>query len=103
MTVTWTFCSSIVSLSFFFPILFGQTGLLTFYKKNEGYLQGQIGNPEGDDKPNKSYYDPRKWVRRLAASSQKWQGGVVGLNLPAWQKSALKIPNVKCLTWMCLA
>jgi len=38
-------------------------GLLKFYKKNEGYLQGQIGNPEGEDKPNKSYYDPRKWVR----------------------------------------
>jgi len=38
-------------------------GLLNFYKKNEGYLQGQIGNPEGDDKPNKNYYDPRKWVR----------------------------------------
>ena len=29
----------------------------------EGYLQGQIGNPEGEDKPNKSYYDPRKWLR----------------------------------------
>jgi fructose-bisphosphate aldolase class II len=38
-------------------------GLLKFYKKNEGYLQGQIGNPEGEEKPNKSYYDPRKWVR----------------------------------------
>jgi fructose-bisphosphate aldolase, class II len=38
-------------------------GLLNFYKAKEGYLQGQIGNPEGSDKPNKSYYDPRKWVR----------------------------------------
>jgi len=38
-------------------------GLLNFYKEKEGYLQGQIGNPEGADKPNKSYYDPRKWVR----------------------------------------
>ncbi len=27
------------------------------------YLRTQIGNPEGDDKPNKKYYDPRKWVR----------------------------------------
>lgn len=27
------------------------------------YLKTQIGNPEGDDKPNKKYYDPRKWVR----------------------------------------
>lgn len=38
-------------------------GVLNFYKKNEAYLQGQIGNPEGDDKPNKKYYDPRKWLR----------------------------------------
>jgi fructose-bisphosphate aldolase class II len=38
-------------------------GIRNFYKKNEGYLQGQIGNPEGDDKPNKKYYDPRVWLR----------------------------------------
>ncbi|MFZ4740802.1 MAG: class II fructose-bisphosphate aldolase [Bacteroidales bacterium] len=38
-------------------------GVLKYYKKNEGYLQGQIGNPEGEDKPNKKYYDPRAWLR----------------------------------------
>merc|ERR1740120_231317 len=38
-------------------------GILNFYDMNENYLQGQIGNPKGLDKPNKSYYDPRKWVR----------------------------------------
>lgn len=38
-------------------------GILNFYKKNEGYLQGQIGNPDGDDKPNKKFYDPRVWLR----------------------------------------
>lgn len=38
-------------------------GVMEFYKKNEGYLQGQIGNPEGADKPNKKYYDPRVWQR----------------------------------------
>jgi fructose-bisphosphate aldolase class II len=43
-------------------------GLLKFYKAKEGYLQGQIGNPEGEDKPNKSYYDPRKWVRESEVS-----------------------------------
>jgi fructose-bisphosphate aldolase class II len=37
-------------------------GIMNYYKKYEGYLQGQIGNPEGDDKPNKKYYDPRKWL-----------------------------------------
>merc|ERR1712241_339245 len=46
-------------------------GLLKFYKKNEGYLQGQIGNPEGEDKPNKSYYDPRKWVRTSEESMRE--------------------------------
>jgi fructose-bisphosphate aldolase class II len=43
-------------------------GVMEFYKKYEGYLQGQIGNPEGEDKPNKKYYDPRKWLREGQAS-----------------------------------
>ncbi|RBQ27449.1 class II fructose-bisphosphate aldolase [Arcobacter sp. CECT 9188] len=38
-------------------------GVRAYEVKNHGYLQGQIGNPEGDDKPNKNYYDPRKWLR----------------------------------------
>jgi fructose-bisphosphate aldolase class II len=38
-------------------------GVLGYYRKYEGYLQGQIGNPEGEDKPNKKYYDPRMWLR----------------------------------------
>lgn len=38
-------------------------GVLNYYKSKEGYLQGQIGNPEGDDKPNKKFYDPRVWLR----------------------------------------
>ncbi|UDQ96883.1 class II fructose-bisphosphate aldolase [Lentisphaerota bacterium WC36G] len=38
-------------------------GVLNFYKENEAYLQGQLGNPEGADKPNKKYYDPRVWLR----------------------------------------
>ncbi len=44
---------------------------MNYYKKNEGYLQGQIGNPEGDDKPNKKYYDPRKWLREGELSMVK--------------------------------
>jgi fructose-bisphosphate aldolase class II len=43
-------------------------GIMNYYKKNEGYLQGQIGNPDGEDKPNKKYYDPRKWLREGQAS-----------------------------------
>jgi len=39
-------------------------GVLNNYKKSEAYLQGQLGNPEGEDKPNKKYYDPRVWLRK---------------------------------------
>jgi fructose-bisphosphate aldolase class II len=39
-------------------------GVHKFYQKNEAYLQGQLGNPEGADKPNKKYYDPRVWLRK---------------------------------------
>ena len=46
-------------------------GTLNFYKANEAYLQGQLGNPDGADKPNKKFYDPRVWLR-------KGQEGLVG-------------------------
>lgn len=39
-------------------------GVKDNYKSNEGYLQGQIGNPDGADKPNKKQYDPRNWLRK---------------------------------------
>ncbi|MVN22278.1 class II fructose-bisphosphate aldolase [Mucilaginibacter arboris] len=39
-------------------------GILHYYQANEGYLQTQIGNPKGDDSPNKKYYDPRVWLRK---------------------------------------
>jgi len=38
-------------------------GVREYVVKNHDYLQGQIGNPEGEDKPNKGKYDPRKWLR----------------------------------------
>ncbi len=38
-------------------------GVKNYEAKNHDYLQGQIGNPQGEDKPNKNYYDPRKWLR----------------------------------------
>ncbi|PVX52360.1 fructose-bisphosphate aldolase [Balneicella halophila] len=43
-------------------------GVRVFEQKNKSYLQGQIGNPEGDDKPNKKFYDPRKWLREAELS-----------------------------------
>ena len=38
-------------------------GMNEYQKKNKDYLQGQIGNPEGPEKPNKKYYDPRMSLR----------------------------------------
>ncbi len=38
-------------------------GILKYYKKNEGFLQGQLGNPTGADSPNKKFYDGRVWLR----------------------------------------
>ena len=39
------------------------SGVKGYIEKYHNYLQSQIGNPEGEDKPNKKYYDPRKWLR----------------------------------------
>jgi len=39
-------------------------GVKDYYEANKGYLQSQIGNPDGADKPNKKYYDPRVWERK---------------------------------------
>lgn len=38
-------------------------GIRNYFKNKSAYLEGQIGNPEGDDVPNKKYYDPRVWLR----------------------------------------
>ena len=38
-------------------------GVREYDAKYHDYLQGQLGNPEGPDSPNKKYYDPRKWLR----------------------------------------
>ncbi len=43
-------------------------GIRKYELENRAYLQGQIGNPEGDEKPNKKYYDPRVWLRAGQAS-----------------------------------
>lgn len=39
-------------------------GVRDYMVGNLEYLKTQIGNPEGEDKPNKKYYDPRVWVRK---------------------------------------
>ncbi|MEO2064831.1 MAG: class II fructose-bisphosphate aldolase [Christiangramia sp.] len=38
-------------------------GIRDYMGSKKDYLAAQIGNPDGEDVPNKKYYDPRKWVR----------------------------------------
>lgn len=38
-------------------------GVKDYYESKREYLQEQVGNPDGRDKPNKKYYDPRVWLR----------------------------------------
>jgi fructose-bisphosphate aldolase class II len=44
-------------------------GIKNFENKYHDYLQGQIGNPEGADKPNKKYYDPRECLRAAESNT----------------------------------
>ena len=45
-------------------------GVRDYYEGKRDYLQSQIGNPEGAEKPNKKYYDPRVWLREGEKSMQ---------------------------------
>lgn len=38
-------------------------GIRDYVQNKHDYIQTQVGNPDGEDKPNKKYYDPRVWVR----------------------------------------
>jgi fructose-bisphosphate aldolase, class II len=38
-------------------------GVKNYYEGKKDYLQGQIGNPDGEESPNKKHYDPRVWLR----------------------------------------
>ena len=39
-------------------------GIRDYMVEKLDYVKTQIGNPEGEEKPNKKYYDPRVWVRK---------------------------------------
>ncbi|MEM0992699.1 MAG: class II fructose-bisphosphate aldolase [Bacteroidota bacterium] len=56
-------------------------GIRNYYEDRRDYMQAQIGNPEGDDKPNKKNYDPRKWLRAAEVSfNQRLQQAFEDLN-----------------------
>ena len=43
-------------------------GIRDYFNDKSEYLKTQIGNPDGEDVPNKKHYDPRKWVREAELS-----------------------------------
>lgn len=46
-------------------------GARDYILAKKDYLMTQIGNPDGDDVPNKKHYDPRKWVREAEMTFNK--------------------------------
>jgi len=76
-------------------------GLRKFESEKHDYLQGQIGNPSGDDKPNKKFYDPRVWIRKAEESMVTRVGvsmdklGSVGTYPASSEEGAPQLGNVK--------
>lgn len=57
------------------------TGIRDYVLGKKDYLLKQVGNPEGEDKPNKKYFDPRVWVREGEKTmSARVQEGLVDFN-----------------------
>ena len=57
------------------------TGIRDYVLKNKDFLLTQVGNPDGADKPNKKFYDPRVWVREGEKTmSKRVNEGLVDFN-----------------------
>lgn len=76
-------------------------GLRNFESDKHDYLQHQIGNPDGSDKPNKKYYDPRVWIRKAEESMKERVGismeklGSVGTYPASSEPGAAQLGNGK--------
>lgn len=67
-------------------------GIRKFAADKNDYLQKQIGNPEGEDAPNKKYYDPRVWTRK-AEESMAERCGVANAKLGCTNTYPAKKPE----------
>ncbi|KAI4167857.1 MAG: hypothetical protein LQ343_006871 [Gyalolechia ehrenbergii] len=57
------------------------TGIRDYILKKKDYLMSPVGNPDGEDKPNKKFFDPRVWVREGEKTmSARVQEGLVDFN-----------------------
>merc|ERR1712127_12198 len=67
-------------------------GLRAYEADKHDFLQGQIGNPTGADKPNKKQYDPRVWIRKAEESMIKRIGSSME-SLGSTGKFEAKVPE----------
>ena len=57
------------------------TGIRDYVLKKKDYIMTPVGNPDGEDKPNKKYFDPRVWVREGEKTmSERVQEGLTDFN-----------------------
>jgi len=57
------------------------TGIRDYVLNKKDYIMKQVGNPDGEDKPNKKYFDPRVWVREGEKTmSTRVQEGLTDFN-----------------------
>lgn len=57
------------------------TGIRDYVFNKKDYIMKQVGNPDGEDKPNKKYFDPRVWVREGEKTmSARVKEGLVDFN-----------------------
>ncbi len=83
-------------------------GIKNFYVDKKDYLQGQLGNPEGSDAPNKKYYDPRVWLRkgeenfikRLTGAFENFNNGERGKSIFDSRSGRAYAPNLNLITAM---
>ena len=68
-------------------------GIHNYYKKNEAFLQSQLGNPTGEDAPNKKYYDGRVWLREGETSIKN--------RLAQAFRSSMPSIGFKAITYLC--
>ena len=83
--------------TFIAGIVLGPKWLQTFFQNSWARLWSSWEESGSQDKPNKSYYDPRKWIRSLAlecCSCSAWKGIFVCVFSPWTHGARLATPKM---------
>jgi len=74
-------------------------GIREYEAANHDYLQAQIGNPDGADKPNKKYYDPRMCLRSAEEATVERLGLVPRLHQLSRRASPIVSRSSRLTGW----